>query len=234
MPKAGGQQPRSPQAGMVGDRLRAMRYELEMTLSEMAKRTGVSVSNLSKIERGEVSPSFDVIMRICDGVGIPVEQFVKPGPKRSIFGRKTVTRLGEAICFSSAQYDYLAHSSELSHKSMVPLEIRVRARSQDDFDHWSQHDGEEYIYVIAGAIEVHTDQYVPFCLRQGESAYFDSRMKHVYVSIGESDAHVLSVSFNPHAAERIRIADFLNPAARLEEVKGGDADSGIPARRKAQ
>ena len=126
----------------------------------MAQLTSVSVSNLSKIERGEVSPSFDIIMRICDGVGIPVEQFVKPGPKTGVYGRKTVTRLGEAIPFSSVQYDYLAHSSELSYKNMVPLEMRVRARSKEEFDHWSQHDGEEFVYVIAGG---NRGQHRPLC-----------------------------------------------------------------------
>lgn len=227
MAKVKVQQPRSESAGLVGDRLAALRHDLGLTLGDLAKRTGVSISNLSKIERGEVSPSFDVIMRICDGVDVPVEQFVKPGPKPGVFGRKTVTRLGEAIPFASAQYDYLAHASELSRKSMVPLEMRVRARRPEDFDHWSQHDGEEYIHVVAGEIEVHTDHYAPFRLRAGESAYFDSGMKHIYVSTGEGDAHVLSVSFNPHAAERTRIADFLNPAARLNEVEAAAAGRSV-------
>ena len=217
MVKAKGRPPRSAGAGLVGDRLAALRHDLGLTLGELAKRTGVSVSNLSKIERGEVSPSFDVIMRICDGVGLAVEQFVKPGPKPGVSGRKTVTRLGEAVPFASAQYDYLAHASELSRKSMVPLELRVRARRREEFDHWSQHDGEEYVHVVAGEIEVHTDDYAPFRLRAGESAYFDSGMKHIYLSTGEGDAHVLSVSYNPHAAERTPIADFLNPAARVNQ-----------------
>jgi len=200
--------------GLVAERLKVLRHGMGLTLQELAQRSGVSVSNLSKIERGDVSPSFDVVMRICEGFGIPLEQFVKPGPKTSVSGRKTVTRRGQTVPFSSAEYNYLAHASELSRKTMVPLEMWVRARSAEAFGHWSAHDGEEFVYVISGSIEIHTDQYEPFTLESGDSAYFDSTMKHVYVSVGDGDAHVLSVSHNPDAADRARVEGFMNPAAR--------------------
>jgi len=207
--------------GAVGERLKALRHEMSFTLSEVAQRTGVSISTLSKIERADVSPSFDVVMRICEGLGVPIEQFVKPGPKSSVNGRKTTTRRGQAIAFSSAQYDYLAHASELSRKSMVPLEMRIRARTVAEFDHWSEHDGEEFIYVVAGAIAVHTDQYAPFELGAGDSAYFDSSMRHVYVSIGEGDAHVMSVSYSPDTVHRVPIEGFMNPAVRPGPLRPG-------------
>lgn len=197
----------------IGDRLKTIRRSRGLTLSETSRRTGVSVSALSKVERGEVSPSFDVIKRICDGLEIAIEQFVKPGPKRDVSGRKTVTRAGEAVPFTSGQYDYLAHATELSRKGMVPLEIRVRARSPDEFDHWSRHAGEEYVFVLSGAIEIHTEHYAPFQLRQGESAYFDSSMEHVYVSIGDEDAHLLSVSHDP-AERQAGVAAFMHPATQ--------------------
>ena len=211
----------------VGERLRTFRLERELTLSDMASRSGVSISNLSKIERGEVSPSFDVIIRICEGLDIALEQFVKPGPKEAISGRKTATRIGEGVPFAGAQYFYLAHATELSRKAMVPLEMWVRARSAADFDHWSRHHGEEYVYVISGAIEIHTEHYAPFPLGAGESAYFDSAMKHVYVSIGEGDAHILSVSHGAVAASQV--TEFMNPD--VEALPKGAAPRGEDRRR---
>jgi len=164
----------------VAERLRAIRRELDLTLSDVALRSGVSISNLSKIERADVSPSFDVVIRICEGSRRPIEHFVRPGPQSSVNGRKTTTLQSEVVAFASAQYDYLAHASEVSRKTMVPLEMWERARGADEFDHWSEHDGEEFIYV----------------------------------SIGEADANVLSVSFNPCLAERPPIEGFMNPATR--------------------
>jgi transcriptional regulator with XRE-family HTH domain len=221
------------EATPIGERVKALRLDRGLTLSEVAERAFVSTSNLSKIERGDVSPSFDIVMRICGGLGVAIEQIVKPGPKIDVSGRKTVTHRGEAVAFSSPQYDYKAHSIEISRKNMIPLEMWVSARSPDDFAQWSQHSGEEFIYVIEGSIEVHTDHYAPFVLISGESAYFDSSMKHVYVSVGEGAAHILSISYDGRASERASLESFLNPGARSPQVRrigGADASKVRPVK----
>jgi uncharacterized cupin superfamily protein len=75
----------------------------------------------------------------------------------------------------------------------------VHARSVEEFDHWSQHRGEEFVYVLFGAIEIHSEHYAPFRLDCGESAYFDSSMRHLYISVSPDTARVLSVSHDPGA-----------------------------------
>jgi mannose-6-phosphate isomerase-like protein (cupin superfamily)/DNA-binding XRE family transcriptional regulator len=190
-----------------------------LTLAEVGKRSGVSVSNLSKIENDQVSPSFDIMKRICDGLGIGIEELVSPGAKSEVFGRKTVTLLGDGAGFASGQYDYKAHATELSHKHMVPLEMRIRARSTEEFDHWSRHHGEEFTYVLSGEIEIHSEHYAPFRLRAGESAYFDSSMAHLFLSVGPEDARILSVSCDPRSGadmiERFMAPDTV-PVADVE------------------
>lgn len=207
----------------IGLRLKEVRQGMGLKLNDLSSMTAVSVSYLSKIENGQVSPSFDIIKRICDGLQVSIEDFVRPGEKSQISGRKTVTRASEGIHFTSGQYDYKAHGTELSRKGMVPLEMWVRARSLDEFDHWSRHAGEEFVYVLSGAIEIHTEHYAPFRLKAGESAYFDSSMKHLYITVSAEDAHVLSVSHDPDAGAAERIGQFMNPGAR--RVDGEFIDS---------
>jgi DNA-binding XRE family transcriptional regulator/quercetin dioxygenase-like cupin family protein len=196
----------------IGARLKEIRRALDRTLAQVSEATGVSISNLSKIENNQISPSFDIMKRLCDGLGVSIEDFMHPGAKSVVSGRKTTTRRDEGDHFTSGQYDYRAHASEISRKAMVPLEIRVRARKVDEFDHWSQHRGEEFVYVLSGAIEIHTEHYAPFRLERGESGYFDSSMRHVYISVSKEDARVLSVSHDPGSPEHI--AQFMNPSAR--------------------
>jgi transcriptional regulator with XRE-family HTH domain len=203
------------QKSQIGKHLKEIRRKLNRTLAEVSQATGVSISNLSKIENNQISPSFDIMKRICDGLGVSIEDFVRPGAKSVVSGRKTTTRAEEGDHFTSGQYDYRAHASELSHKAMVPLEIVVHAKSVDEFDHWSQHRGEEFVYVLSGAIEIHTEHYAPFRLASGESAYFDSSMRHVYISVGKTDARVLSVSHDPGSAAPI--LNFMNPDTRQVE-----------------
>ena len=201
----------------IGPRLKAARKARNLTLSQTGQLTGVSVSALSKIENAVVSPSFDIIKKICDGLDLAIEELVASGRSQSaghqMLGRKTTTLQGEGAKFTSGQYDYVAHATELSRKGMVPLVLRVRARSVAEFDHWSRHNGEEFVFVLSGAIEVHSEHYAPFLLKQGESAYFDSSMAHLYVSTSDEDAHVLSVSYDPKQGQK-PVSAFMNAAAR--------------------
>nr|WP_232476143.1 XRE family transcriptional regulator [Sphingomonas formosensis] len=197
----------------IGRHLREIRREQGLTLAAASARTGVSIAHLSKIENGQISPSFDIIKRICDGLAVSIEEFVRPGRKTPVTGRKTTTRIGEGARFTSGQYDYRAHATEISRKSMTPLEMVIRARSVEEFDHWSRHRGEEFVYVLSGEIEVHSEHYAPFQLKAGESAYFDSSMRHLFLSRGKVDARILSVSHDPGERGGL-VTPFMQPGAR--------------------
>ncbi|QRG08693.1 helix-turn-helix transcriptional regulator [Xanthobacter dioxanivorans] len=66
----------------IGPHLKRTRKARKLTLTAVGQMTGVSASALSKIENGLVSPSFDIIKRICDGLGLPIEDLVAPGARR--------------------------------------------------------------------------------------------------------------------------------------------------------
>jgi transcriptional regulator with XRE-family HTH domain len=201
----------------IGLRLRGLRRGLQATLADISEKTGVSKSALSKIENNQISPSYDILKRICDGLEIGIEDLVSSSAKDVVSGRKTSTRGGQGARFTSGQYDYRVHADEISRKSMMPLEMIVRARSVAEFDHWSRHRGEEFVFVLSGRIEIHTEHYAPFRLETGESAYFDSSMRHLYISLGEEDARVLSVSHDPGSQQSEHSANFMHPSARALE-----------------
>ncbi len=194
----------------IGERLREQRRKRGLSLQDVAAGTDLSASWLSRIENGQSRVPYDTLKRICNALGLSLEDVIRPDHGTFASGRRAVTKLGDATPFASDQYAYLAHASDLSQKTMIPLEMVVKARSPDDFDHWSSHEGEEFVYVISGAIEVHTQVYGPTRLEAGESAYFDSGMGHVYVSVGRKDARIISVSFDPQRG-RGSIRHFMNP-----------------------
>ncbi len=74
--------------------------------------------------------------------------------------------------------------------------VVVKARSREEFGELLRHSGEEFVYVIDGIIEVHTDFYEPVRLEPGESIYIDSKMGHCSISVGEGDAKILCVCSN--------------------------------------
>ena len=104
------------------------------------------------------------------------------------------TRCGAGRPHPTATYEHELLCSELTNKRMVPFKSRIRARSFADFGDWVRHDGEEFVLVLSGMVELHSEYYEPVTLAAGDSAYFDSAMGHALISLSETDAEVLWVT----------------------------------------
>ena len=159
----------------------------------MSQRTGLAVSTLSKVENRQMGLSFDALVRVANGLDVSFEALFNPGGDAIATGRRSITRNGEATEFSTPQYRYDVHGSELLTKRMIPLLMTIKARRPEELTQLSRHSGEEYVHVIAGRVQVITDQYAPVSLEAGESIYFDSGMGHGFLSESREDATVLSI-----------------------------------------
>jgi len=185
-------------AANPGQSLKALRQRHGWTLSDVADRTGLAVSTLSKIENGKISLSYDKLARISTGLGVDIGALFAPQeterrPAELIAGRRSINRAGEGRAIETNVYHHLYVASDLLSKNFVPIVVEVRARSVDDFSEMIRHPGEEYTYVLEGALELHTDIYAPLRLETGDSIYFDSGMGHIYVAVSEGPCRVLSI-----------------------------------------
>ncbi|RMH49507.1 MAG: XRE family transcriptional regulator [Alphaproteobacteria bacterium] len=178
----------------LGARVRALRKERRWTLAEAAKAAGLARSTLSKIENGQMSPTYDAVRKLAEGLGITVPQLFTPPRDARITGRMAVTRAGEGTPHPTATYEHEILASQLRQKRMLPYRARVRARSFEAFDGWVRHDGEEFLYVLTGVIRLFTEFYEPVDMRRGDSAYYDASMGHNVISISEEDATILWVT----------------------------------------
>ena len=91
-----------------------------------------------------------------------------------VTARRSITRQGQGLRVETPNYDYRYLCTDLAKKAMVPILITIRARSLVSFGSFSTHSGEEFIYVLRGEVEVHTEFYEPTALRAGEAMYIDS------------------------------------------------------------
>lgn len=181
----------------IGRRLRLLRFERELTLQQVSDLCSIAISTLSKLENGQVSPSYGTIKKIADGLDIPLEQLVGDKKAENLGARFTITDAKDAICFSNKRYDFEIHAGNLSAKAMVPLIMHIKSRDVPDLADWSSHPGEEFIFVLQGNVEVHLEHYAPFRLQEGSSAYIDSGMAHAFVSTGAGDAIIFTVAYDP-------------------------------------
>ncbi|WP_042697819.1 helix-turn-helix domain-containing protein [Azospirillum sp. B506] len=178
---------------MLASTLKRLRSAARLTLQQLSERSGVSVSTLSKIENGQLSPTYEKIAALASGLGVEVGELFGQPPKPTPLGRRSITRAGGGMVHETDQYRYEALNADLPNKRLVPLVTTIKARSVEDFGELPRHDGEEFLYVLEGEVTVHTDFYTPFTLSTGDSCYFDSGMGHACVSGGAEDARVLWV-----------------------------------------
>lgn len=177
----------------LAERLATLRRERGWTLDQAAERTGVSRASLSKLEKAQMSPTFDVLLKLGLGFGLsPVALLAGAGGGAE--GRRSITRAGKGTDYISPNYEHRVLAAELSHKAMLPFVTVVRARSLDEYEDWDRHESEDFLYVLEGELTMHTEHYAPERLGPGDSIYMDSRMGHAMVSESEDDAVVLWVS----------------------------------------
>lgn len=175
----------------ISDILRRLRREAGLTLQELGDRCGLASSTLSKIENGQMSPTYDTILRVAAGLDLDMAELFTGTSSNDIGGRRTVTRRGQGVIRGTEQYSYEMLAAELSGKQFIPLLTTIEARSIADFPSLVRHSGEEFFYVLSGQVTLHTEHYAPTVLEAGDSCYFDSTMGHACVSSGEEPARIL-------------------------------------------
>lgn len=188
----------------LGERLRTLRKEMGWTLQDLAKRSGVSLSTLSKVENAQVAPTFDTLLKAARGLGITFETLLAQSapepsaaaPPRRAGGRLMVTHKDDAVGFSTPMYEYRVHANGLRRKYMTPLIMAVKARTPEDVTSWSSHEGEEFVYVLKGRIRLSTEYYDPVVLEEGDSAYIDSGMAHMFLNVGDGEALMASICYS--------------------------------------
>ncbi|MBZ9993993.1 helix-turn-helix domain-containing protein [Mesorhizobium sp. BH1-1-4] len=183
----------------IGVTVQRLRKRQKMTLNDLAQKSGLSISAVSKIENGQVSPTYETIMRLAVGLNVDVTELFGGSPTRpSSAGRIAITRKGTGIALKTPHYEYEMLGAGLSKKEFTPLLTKIRARSIQEFPELQGHMGEEFFFVLSGQVALHTEHYEPILLSPGDSGYFDSNMGHALISVGEEDATILWVATRVH------------------------------------
>jgi len=180
----------------VGERVRDFRKYAKLTLQQASEQTGVATSTLSKIERGELSPTLGTLQRIAAGLQFDLASLLSAQRPAEGAARRTLTRAGQGEPYLTKACVHSCLCGELAGKRMLPFRARVVARSPEDYGEWAHHPGEIFVHVLSGVMVFYSEFYEPVKLAAGDSFYYDGAMGHAWTSEGEQDAEVVWV----HAA----------------------------------
>lgn len=176
--------------------IRDVRVAQGLSLRALSARAGLPYSTLSKLENGKMALTYDKLIRLAQALNVDIRDILatpdEPAPPVAV-GRRSVTRAGEGLDAESEKHLHHYPAAELLGKMMIPIIIDVQARSVEELGGLVRHGGEEYLYVLSGSMELHSDLYAPLLLSPGDSVYFDSGMAHGYVRTSVEPCNVLAV-----------------------------------------
>ena len=180
----------------IGRTVKELRHKKQITLQDLAARTGIPKSVLAEIESGEVVPPVATLLKLAKAFNVGMASFFE----EEAAGMKiSVTRSGERIRIKrrphhhEGEVDYIYESLEThkTDKHMEPLLVDFQPLNTGDMV-FTNHEGEEFVFVLEGRLEFRTDDRVEI-LHPGDTLYFESDINHSFRSLDENPARALAV-----------------------------------------
>ena len=185
---------RSAETIQLGRQLQALRMRRGWSLADVSRMSGISMSTLSRIENNKLSPTMDIVSGLLNGLQIPYHELIMPHHSRESAGFSLVTRRGNGEHLSFPGFAYEILSTQSGPSPLHATILTVGARTAEEMGGLSGHEGEEFLYVLAGEIELHRYGFEVCVLQAGDSIHFDSGPPHVYLARSRQPARVLVVT----------------------------------------
>ena len=178
-----------------GRRLRSARKRFGWTLAEAAERSGVSITTISRAERGQLALSYEKFSALGRALRMDMGAlFAEAGREAQAFAGPLLTRAGQGVTYRGSSFSYEFLATQAAGKQMNPILGTVHARKIEGPEDFARHEGEEFVYVLSGAVKVHFETGEVVKLGKGDSLYFDSRVGHAYVSTSRQLARTIGAT----------------------------------------
>lgn len=181
----------------VGEIIRSKREDAGLTVQDLAEKTGFSSAILTQIENRMISPPLGAIVEIANALSLSVSSFLseEEGKDFSIVREKERKVVSRVATKDGASEDYTYESLGTGKKGrmMEPFIVRLKPLGGRK-PRLSVHNGEEFIYVLSGKVEVMLQHFTDM-LEAGDSIYYNSNLPHHVHSKGEGEATILAVIY---------------------------------------
>ena len=186
---------------IVGEKIKSLRETREISVAELAERTGLSVEQIERIENNIDIPSLAPLIKIARALGVRLGTFLDDQDEMGAVVCRKQETADATISFSNNAVDARTHmhypsvSKSKADRHMEPFIIDIEAGGDADYE-LSSHEGEEFVYVMEGAIEVcHGKK--KYVIEAGDTIYYDSIVPHHLHGYQGQAAKILAVVYTP-------------------------------------
>ena len=171
-------------SGRLGERIRGLRRERELTLDLLAQRSGVSRAMISKLERGEKNPTLVVAAKVAEGLGVSLSQLVGVEERREVVvvprERRTIMRDPET------GFERQLLSPSFGGRGIEFIRNVVPEGSSSGEFPPHRRGVEEYIVVENGRLRAVLGG-EDYLLEEGDALYFEADVPHRFDNAGEGE-----------------------------------------------
>ncbi len=192
----------SNQQTIVGHKIKGIRESKNLSIEEIAERSGLSIEQITSIENDQNLPSLGPLIKIARALGVRLGTFLDDNDELGpAVCRAEEREQKSSISFSNDTTDARKHmeyhplAQQKAGRHMEPFIIDINPTENQEFN-LSAHEGEEFIYVMSGEVEIEYGKQ-KYTLKEGDSIFYDSIVKHhVHGAPGKS-AKILAVVYIP-------------------------------------
>jgi XRE family transcriptional regulator, regulator of sulfur utilization len=178
----------------LGPRVRALREAMDLSLRDLALRSGVSAPMLSQVERGETSPTLQIATRIAAGLELRLSQLLRLDEDGAVsVVRRGERRKGPSRGRSGHSYEILTpplpgQRAELSRHTLAPGAVTGGQGDPPMHEPGSR----ETALLESGTVVLHCDG-AEHALGAGDCVTFDADLPHHFENPGTDEAVLLAV-----------------------------------------
>jgi len=185
----------------VGSKIRHLREAQDMTVEELAEASQSNLELIQQLENGALVPSLTPLLKIARALGVRLGTFLDDMPQsgpvvvKAGLSENVVRFSGKTERPKKSALEFYSLASDKADRHMEPFIIDIHP-SPEESHKLSSHEGEEFIYVLSGEIEIFYGKDV-HRLSVGDSIYYDSIVPHDVHATGKEDALIMAVVYAP-------------------------------------
>ncbi|MBO4611716.1 MAG: cupin domain-containing protein [Bacteroidaceae bacterium] len=187
---------------IVGFKIKGLRESKNISIEELSERSGLSVEQITSIENEQYLPSLGPLIKVARALGVRLGTFLDDNDSLGpVVCRAEERELNSSISFSNDATDARKHmeyhplAKQKTGRHMEPFIIDIQPSEEKEFK-LSAHEGEEFIYVMEGEVEIEYGK-EKYMLKEGDSIFYDSIVKHHVHGAPGKAAKILAVIYIP-------------------------------------
>ncbi len=173
-----------------GAKMKQLRQLRKISFETLANKTGLSHRYLRDIEEGKIIPPVAAVIQISKALSIDSGSFLSAEEQEASEKKRR-----ESFYKRTQAYSYKTLTPDAASKHMKAFLVTIDPRQDHRMVEY-RHEGEEFIYILRGEVEVRVGEN-PNILKKGETLHFDSGIPHKLRNLSGEEAKLLVILYTP-------------------------------------